>query len=87
MHRSLSDLAAVFSPPTIVLTQSWSISAKSMPWVGQRRNIREILRCGFGSDAKPQSNYILAPEEPNVYRLRSQPLLRALAERNVLVDE
>ncbi|MEA2206580.1 MAG: hypothetical protein QOE77_3356 [Blastocatellia bacterium] len=32
-------------------------------------------------------NYALAPEEPNVYRLCSQPLSGAPAERNVLVDE
>ena len=30
---------------------------------------------------------VLAPEEPNVYRLRDRPTFGAPAERNVLVDE
>ncbi len=29
----------------------------------------------------------MAPEEPNVYSLRGQPMFGAPAERNVLVDE
>ena len=35
----------------------------------------------------PQPNQALAPEEPNVYSLRGQPMFGAPAERNVLVDE
>ena len=30
---------------------------------------------------------VLAPEEPNVYGLRDQPMFGAPAERNVVVDE
>jgi hypothetical protein len=35
------------------------------------------------SEPRPQPNSALAPGEPNVYRLRSQLLFGALAERNV----
>ena len=34
-----------------------------------------------------QQNQVMAPEEPNVYSLRGQPMFGAPAQRNVLVDE
>ena len=41
---------------------------------------------GVGGSALTQPNEVLAPEEPNVYRLRDDRMLGAPGERNVPVD-
>jgi len=52
------------------------------PWLRGRRLINRQPEDIFAG-----VNDVLAPEEPNVYRPRGQPLFGAPAERNVLVDK
>ena len=51
-------------------------------WLRGRRSVNLQAE-----DILTSINDVLAPEEPNVYRLRDPPMFGAPEERNVLVDE